>query len=181
MSPKRSLTPEEELLCRAVSFLLASNVRREEASASMPGTKARSGPMGNLNAIRSGAYSWLRRRRVPPGKQHIARLMGRYQRGLLEDLGGEESVTTARKMLVDQAGGAGGAWRLILDEALCRGFIVQADGAWDVPPAVKKSMGHYMNVERHALLALGLERMAKDITPTLDAIRARYQGGGGER
>ena len=63
---------------------------------------------------------------------------------------------------------------LILAEAARTGFGREVDGTWDLTPGAKE-LARFLGVERQALKDLGLERRARDATPTLDEIRQRYE------
>lgn len=56
---------------------------------------------------------------------------------------------------------------LILAEAARSGFIVKANGSWNLAPGARE-LGKFLSIERACLQTLGLERRAKQV-PNLDA------------
>ena len=128
----------------------------------MSGKAGKSGPPGNLNASRHGLTTWLKRRALPPDKAHLAPFIQSFREGLLTCKGGEDQATEVEVGLIDNATRAHGACLLILEEAATRGWVRQISDTWDLSPGLAR-LAVFLNAERQALIALGLERRAKDL------------------
>ncbi len=129
----------------------------------MPAKRPSGAPKGNLNASRNGLYSWKRARMLPAHLGHIGRLVEREEAGILQDLGGHENATTQQRSLISDTGMALGLILLAFEEARQRGSIASEDnGKWDFMPGLQKVKG-LLDTRRQNLLALGLERRAKDV------------------
>ncbi len=129
----------------------------------MPTKRPGGAPKGNLNASRNGLYSWKRARMLPAHLGHIGRLVEREEAGILQDLGGPENITTMQRGIISDTGLALGLVLLAFEEARQRGSIASEDnGKWDFMPGLMKVKG-LLDTRRQNLLALGLERRAKDV------------------
>lgn len=128
----------------------------------MPSKRPSGAPKGNLNASKNGLYSWKRARMLPAHLSHIGRLVEREEAGILQDLGGPENTTAMQRGIVSDTGLALGLILLAFEEAQKRGSIAsEDDGTWDFMPGLQKVKG-LLDTRRQNLLALGLERRAKD-------------------
>jgi hypothetical protein len=120
-----------------------------------------------LNAAKHGLTSWLKRRALPLNKQHVGRLVQEYRAGLVACKGGEDGASEVEKGLIENAARGFGACLLILEEAKARGLVRKVDGSWDLSPGFSRLVG-FLNAERMALVALGVGRRSRDVTPSLD-------------
>jgi hypothetical protein len=111
--------------------------------------------------------AWLKRRALPRQKQHVAKLVQRYREGLLACKGGEDGATEVEKALIENAAKAFGASVLVLEEAAARGLVRKVDGTWDLSPGFAR-LSAFLGSERMALVALGVGRRSRDVTPSLD-------------
>jgi hypothetical protein len=142
----------------------------------MAGVKGRSGPPGNLNSAKHGMGSWLRRRALPINKQHVGKLVEDYLAQLTRCKGGPAAVTEVETGLIDNAGRAVGMCLLILEEAASRGLVREVDGGtWDLAPGLARLVG-FLNAERQALLALGLDRRERELPDVFEYIRSGGNG-----
>jgi len=140
------------------------------------GVKGRSGPPGNLNAVKNGYQSWRRRRALPADRSHVNALVDAEELDLMRDKGGAEAISAPKRALIRDTGIAGGLIILALEEARKHGCIVvdPKTKAWDLAPGLQRIKA-LLDTRRANLIALGLEREDKDVTPTLDAIRRQYE------
>ncbi len=139
----------------------------------MAGMKARSGPPGNLNAMKHGYYSMKSAIRVL-GKRTIdqrttlGKALAKWRTDLIEDLGGRDAISTQMEALVDLAVKS----KLILDSIDCwlltQPSLVNARKR-SLLPAVKERQQLADGLARY-LTQLGLERKLK--TQTLDDVLA---------
>lgn len=139
----------------------------------MGGKAGRSGPPGNLNGSRYPWRSFWRRRALKASDKWILPVIESYASGLANDKPG---LTEAEARLIEIGQISRGASMLILAEAARSGFIVKADGTWDLAPGAKE-LARFLSVERHALQTLGLERRAKPINDLARQIQAAREAG----
>src|SRR5207249_4149235 len=101
-----------------------------------------------------------------------------------------EALAAIRQMLMAHLGDSTGEGlsvqtRLLVEQAALKAVVLRQMGAHALRHGVLQETGepvpplgeHYLafsNSLRHDLLALGLARRAKDVTPTVGEIRARY-------
>jgi hypothetical protein len=131
-------------------------------------------PKGNLNASRNGPYSWKLGRMLPAEKDHVGKLVRHEEEAILADLGGVENTTAMQRGIVSDTGMALGLVLLAFEEAAAKGSISTTDdGKWDFMPGLQKVKG-LLGTRRQNLLALGLERRAKDVDKTV--IVRRWSG-----
>ena len=136
----------------------------------MAGLKGRSGPPRNLNAAKHGLTTWLRRRALPLNRQHVGKMVGDYEESLIRCKGGSESISEVELALVRNAGLARGACLLVLEESAARGLTRQTEGgSWDLSPGFGRLLG-FLGAERQALVALGMERRARDVESLADIL-----------
>jgi hypothetical protein len=129
----------------------------------MPKNPRGGAPKGNLNASRNGLYTWKTRRMLPPGKDHIGKLVRHEEEDFIQALGGSDHISPQKRSLVADTGFALGLILLAFEEAQTRGSIATTeDGRWDFMPGLGRIKG-LLDTRRQNLLALGLEREAKDV------------------
>ncbi len=133
------------------------------------------GQPNNMNAARSGYHSWRRRRALPARLTHIRTFVEREEQALLTDKGGQDAVTAAEMALIRDAGTALGLVLLLLEESATRGAIITTESGWDLALGLQRIKG-LLDTRRGNFLALGLERRARDVTPTIAEIKQRYEG-----
>jgi len=127
------------------------------------GKRGRSGPPGNLHNCKHPWRTFWRRRALRAEDKWILPVLERYGSGLDSD---RPDMTEGERHMAQIAQTARGATMLILAEAARSGFIRQVDGSWDLAPGVR-DLAKFLQVERGALQALGLERRAKPVGPSL--------------
>ncbi len=132
------------------------------------------GQPNNMNAARSGYHSWRRRRALPARLTHIRTFVEQEEQALLADKGGKDAVTAGEMALIRDAGTAYGIILLLLEESATRGTIVISQNGWDLAPGLQKIKG-LIDTRRSNFQALGLERRARDVTPTIAEIQRRYE------
>ncbi len=137
----------------------------------MAGVKGKSGPPRNVNATKRPWATFWRRRALHAGDKWILPILEGYSAGLTAD---RPDLTEGEKRMLEIAQTARGATMLILAEAARSGFVRKVNGSWDLAPGAKE-LARFLNTERQALRDLGLERRARDVTPTLEEIRKRYE------
>ncbi len=120
--------------------------------------------VGNLNAMR---HPWrvLWRRGVLPTKYAWMRpVLEAFGDGLIQDHGGADEVTTAKRALIEAAQIARGCATIIMAEAAEHGFVLPGENGkgWDLHPGVKE-LAKFLHLLRNTLTDLGLERRAKDL------------------
>ena len=139
----------------------------------MPKNPRGGAPKGNLNAARNGLFSWKSRRMLPAEKDHIGKLVRHEEAAILQDLGGVENTTAMQRGIISDTGMALGLVLLAFEEAAQKGSIsTTEDGRWDFMPGLGRIKG-LLDTRRQNLLALGLERRAKDANQPL-VIRRDY-------
>ncbi len=145
--PKRHSTPAE-------AAAGAENLRKFLATVENP------------PALRSGVFSaTVKAGRLPAGHAKLQRLIDEFYSGWVEDLGGEENLTSSKRALLWVARGNLAVFALGLEYIRANGLT---DGAGDVR-SVAKVLATYGNSLRLNLIAVGLERVPRNVTKTLDA------------
>jgi len=132
------------------------------------------GQPNNMNAARSGYHSWRRRRALPARLTHVRTFVEQEEQALLADKGGKDVVTAGEMALIRDAGTAYGLILLLLEESATRGTIVTSEHGWDLAAGLQKIKG-LIDSRRGNFQALGLERRARDVTPTIAEIQKRYE------
>lgn len=140
----------------------------------MAGKKGRSGPPGNLNSVKNGRATWLRRRMLPAHLGHVVAIVSDEEQALIQHLGGDENATEPERALLRDAGKALGLILLAFEEARSRGcIVVGVNGTWDLAPGLQRVKG-LIDTRRQSLLALGLARRAKPVPNLADYIAQKY-------
>ncbi len=132
----------------------------------MAGKPGRSGPVGNLNAMKHGAYALDRRLKehglgAIDGRSSIGRALSKWRSNLIRDLGGDTAISTQQEALVDLAVKS----KLILDSIDAwllqqRSLVNQRKKA--LLPVVRERTQLADALARY-LGQLGLERRTKDL------------------
>lgn len=79
---------------------------------------------------------------------------------LIAQLGGPDNVAAAKLLLIE-----GSAAMAVMREIRTRKVAAKF---WEVSPRQELNFGRNLSTERRALETIGLERKARDITPSLD-------------
>ena len=117
--------------------------------------KPRGGQKGNLNAAKHPWTTFWRRRALKAEDRWVIPILEEYSDGLRLDRPG---MTAAEKRMAELAQLARGCTLLILGEVTRSGFTTAHNGEnWDLTRGAKE-LPRFMNAERSALLAIGLER-----------------------
>jgi hypothetical protein len=128
---------------------------------SMAGKRGRSGPPGNLNAVREPWRIFWRRRALGASDRWLLPLLEDYADGLKQHRGGENNLTAVEQHLIEIAQTARGCALLILRDAAQYGRtrIVSEAGSqsWGLAPGYGE-LPRFLNLERQALTTLGLEK-----------------------
>ncbi len=144
----------------------------------MAGVKGKSGPPRNLNNVKRPWAVFWRRRALRAEDRWIIPILEGYSAGLAAD---KPDLTEGENRMLQIAQTARGATMLILAEAARSGFVRKMDGSWDLAPGAKE-LSRFLALERQALQTLGLERRARDVTPSITEqvkqLRTISQGGG---
>jgi hypothetical protein len=116
--------------------------------------------------LKSGARSaGVMAGKLPKGFEELQDLVDGFYSGWVQDLGGEENLTSAKRALLWVSRGCLAVFALGLEYVKVNG-LVGPDG--DVA-AVTKIMGTYGNSLRLNLQAAGLDRVPRNVTKTLEA------------
>lgn len=137
----------------------------------MAGKKGRSGPPRNLNSVRLPWRTFWRRRALRVEHRWILPVLEHYMDALQSD---KPDLSETERLTGEIAQIARGCSMLILAEAARSGLIRKIDGSWELAPGVRE-LARFLNVERAALLALGLERRARPVGPSLSEYLSREQ------
>lgn len=117
-------------------------------------------------ALRSGVFSAATKAgRLPKRHRKLQRLLDSFYEGWVSDLGGEENLTASKRAILWTARGCLAVFALGLEHIKENG-LVNAQG--DVQAAAK-IIGSYANSLRLNLMAVGLERVPRNVTKTLEA------------
>lgn len=124
--------------------------------------------IGNLNAVKFPHRSYLKRRVVPKRYHGVLRLgeecLAKIQSDLPDMTGKEQMVAEGVKILWTCA-------LLGLAEAKERGFTTtKPDGSWDFQPGMMAA-GGFIDKAIKGMVALGLQRRAKEVTDLAVAIQ----------
>src|SRR6266545_1886996 len=112
------------------------------------GKKNRSGPPGNLHGTKHPWRVFWRRRALQDQYRYILPLIEKYSADLVADKGGDDSVTSAERRMIEIAQTARACSMLILAEGHKRGLIRKLDGDdWDVTTGFKE-LNRYLQTER---------------------------------
>lgn len=137
----------------------------------MAGKKGRSGPPGHLHSAKSVIPALRRLRQgkpLPPELARVAALADQEAELLIADKGGLTNMTGGERLMLNVWRSARQAVLLILNEMVSRGAVSAEDGKWDLQPGAQR-LAKFLSEERASLLALGLQRRAKD-AGSLDAL-----------
>lgn len=109
-----------------------------------------------------GAYSFIASGKLPEHRVYLLRYLSGARQGLIDDLGGEESLSTAQIILIDRITSKLGCVRCIEEHIRENGVFL----GQELSPVLKASYLAYSNSLRLDLLALGIERRNADETLT---------------
>ena len=129
-------------------------------------------------ALSSGVYAAATRAGLlPPGREALQELVDQFFVGWVSDAGGPEALTASKRALLWTARGALSMYVLGLKHVRENGLV---DGLGQVQP-VAKCLISFLNSMRLNLLAVGLERVPRSVTTTLEQrmneIAVREKGG----
>jgi hypothetical protein len=117
-------------------------------------------------SLKSGAQSaGVKAGKLPKGFKQLQSLVDTFYDGWVNDLGGPENLTSAKRALLFVSRGCLAIFALGLEHVKTNG-LVGPDG--DVA-AVTKIMATYGNSLRLNLQAAGLDRVPRNVTKTLEA------------
>lgn len=110
-----------------------------------------------------GGYSFLVHGRLPEHRTYIRRYLTACRQGLINDMGGEENLSTAQAILIDRIISKLGCIRCI-EEHTREGSVMVGQ---ELAPALKCSYLAFSNSIRLDLQALGIDRneTGREITP----------------
>jgi len=133
----------------------------------------RGGQKGNLNAAKHPWTAFWRRRALKAEDRWVIPILEEYRDGLRLDRPG---MTAAEQRMAELAQIARGCTLLILGEVSKSGFTTTQDANnWDLTHGAKE-LPRFMNAERSALLALGLERKGKEVLSLDDYVTTLQSG-----
>jgi len=117
-------------------------------------------------ALKYGAGSAaVRAGKLPKGYKQLQSLVDSFYDGWVADLGGDENLTSAKRAILWVARGSLAVFGLGLEYIKANGLL-NSEG--DVQP-VAKVLATYGNSLRLNLQAVGLERVPRNVTKTLEA------------
>jgi len=134
---------------------------------------------GNLNNAQSilPALERLKRGRSLPGDlQRVITLAENERQGLIDDRGGEDTVSNAERLATGGWKGARAAELLIWDHILKGNPAIVTDpktGQWDLAPGISKLIG-LLSVQARFLSILGMERKARNVSSLETYIEKNY-------
>jgi len=113
--------------------------------------------------IKHGGYSFLSQGKLPADRAYIERYLTACRQGLIDDLGGDQSLSTAQAILIDRIISKLGISRCI--EEFTRENSVMV--GQELAPALKASYLAYSNSIRLDLITLGIDQneTGKEISP----------------
>ncbi len=145
-------------------------------------TKKRMGPKrkGGRKPVH-GTYALIKKGNIPPQYRAIARYLGTTREGLIEDLGGDDRITTAQRVLVDRAMTALGVVSLVEKFIRDKGYLIGDR----IPAFLLHDLSHrFLSWDRKlesTLINLGLERKKVQDEPlTIQAIHDLIDGEGSD-
>ncbi len=103
-----------------------------------------------------GGYSFLTHGRLPEHRTHIRRYLTACRQGLIDDLGSDQSLSTAEAILIDRIISKLGISRCIEEHTRENSVMV----GQELAPALKSSYLAYSNSIRLDLVALGINSKA---------------------
>jgi hypothetical protein len=124
-----------------------------------------SAPRAKASVVKHGVEYYLRTGRLPSvrGRRALARALREFETDLRSSLG--EELTPQRETLMRQVLRCENVLRLI-ELYLVRTSPMNPykfrKGKLELQPCLEKSYGFYLNVQRQALLALGLDRKGEE-------------------
>lgn len=121
-----------------------------------------------------GATYFLRTGRLPSvrGRRLLARYLAAFEKDMRASLGGD--LTPQKEAMMRQVLRCENVLRLIelyLLRASPMNPYKLRKGKLELQPVLERSYGHYLNVQRQALLALGLDRVPEPEPTLADIIR----------
>lgn len=137
------------------------------------------GQRGNMNAAKTIIPALKRLRKGQPLPEYLERitaLADMESEGLIGDLGGLENMTTGQQLMLANWKSARSAELLIWNALLTTGSPIEINKdqkTWDLQPGLQRLSG-FLGQQRAALLALGLERRARNITPLGEYLKGAH-------
>lgn len=119
-----------------------------------------------IRPTKPAGYSYLTRRCDQEERLRVMRYLSGCRSALIEDLGGEQTLSAAKIILIDRLISLLGVIRGI--EEYHKENIMASDGS--LKSALSKNYLAYVNSCRLILTSLGLERQSKDSTQTVQDI-----------
>ena len=127
----------------------------------------------NLNASRNAWRAFWQRRALRPADRWVLPLLSDYSAALVTDRGGPDAMTAGERSMIELATLARGCTMLVLAQAAAGGGIVGgrrsatikgADSTRSLAdPDLAGHLVRFMQVERSALQAIGMERRARPV------------------
>lgn len=103
-------------------------------------------------------------------------MVARDAADIVRDLGGEKNLTAMQRAMVDNWKVSHTAILLIVTELAEREVMTRRkDGSIDIQPALR-SLSPFLQQERSALQALGMERRAQDAISLQEYVASKYGG-----
>ena len=138
-----------------------------EALATTEGPRKSNAAPTSTRGVRSGMYAVSTQSgRLPKGHAKLQRLVDSFYREWVEDLGGEENLTGAKRAVLWVARGCLAVFALGLEDLKNRGGLVDPQG--NVSDVVKV-LATYGNSLRLHLTAVGLNRVPRNVTKDLQS------------
>jgi len=132
---------------------------------------------GNINSAKHSWRTFLRRRVLVRPEDRVAlRMADRLAEAIVSDKGGPETITAGETALLQAIVTANVCASLCLAEIGREGaFTVNSDGVKVSSPALKE-VGRFLSEMRQGLVALGLERRAKQPQTLESYLESRSKG-----
>lgn len=141
-----------------------------------PRARRSGGVVGNLNATRNPWDVFWNRRALRPQDAWVRRIVAQYAGGLVSDKGGADEVTAGEVHSIELAAIARACQCLLLDALRAEGGVSSKRGL-----DLLSALSRFATVEQRSLVAVGLERRAKEAPSLAQYLASRSPGPAGER
>jgi len=139
-----------------------------------------------MSKFKHGAYLWLKERKIHPsirGHKKLQKYLNDLETDLIKDLGGPGQLTAAKEILIKTVIEAYGFILLASMYTKKEGIldpILLERGVVELQPVLGRQFIAFMNACRQSLVALGLERKAKEGPDLMTYVDEKYGKGEGD-
>jgi len=129
-------------------------------------------PRGRRREVHGG-YSFLASGKLPEHRVYLLQYLTNSRQGLLDDLGGEDNLSTAQVVLINLVISKLGCLRCI-EEHVRENSVMVGNM---IAPSLKSAYLAFSNSLRLDLQALGIRKKVGQRIPTIEQIKAEYATG----